>query len=343
MLLSIIVPTYNVETYLANCLDSLVEQDLPTTVYEILVINDGSTDKSPEIAAAYEEKYEQIKVFNQENQGLSAARNQGLKLAKGQYVYFIDSDDYIARNTLDYALSMMQKHELDVLGLRVMNTAELDVKEAKNYEVMNTEALRITDGITYIAENRYLNNAWWYIIRRDYLVESGLIFPVGRFVEDANFTAQLIAGSSRIARSTLDFYRYVIRPDSIMRKRSKEHTLKMIGDYEKNVFDFETQLSRLRKNSHPNIELCLERLEARQQSFVFFLIVKCIKNQLKKSEIAPILDRLQTIGAYPMKKFISRDYNGISYRVLVFIMNRRSLLFASGYFFPLLNRLFPKI
>ena len=91
--ISIIVPVYNIEAYVARCLDSLVQQDLKEI--EIIVVNDGSTDNSPEICKSYAKKYPNIKYISQRNQGLSAARNTGISAAKGEYIGFVDGDDFV--------------------------------------------------------------------------------------------------------------------------------------------------------------------------------------------------------------------------------------------------------
>ena len=95
---SIIVPVYNVESYLAKCLDSILCQSYKD--YEIIAINDGSTDNSSKILKEYVDKYDNIIVINQENQGLSQARNNGVKEAKGEYIIFADSDDFIEKDLL---------------------------------------------------------------------------------------------------------------------------------------------------------------------------------------------------------------------------------------------------
>ena len=100
MFFSIIIPVFNCEKYLCDCLDSCVKQDLPNNEYEILCINDGSTDTSIHILNDYANKYRQIKVFSQENRGVSAARNIGLDNAKGEYIMFVDGDDLIRANCL---------------------------------------------------------------------------------------------------------------------------------------------------------------------------------------------------------------------------------------------------
>lgn len=94
--LSIIIPVYNTEKYVGECLDSSVEQDILKNEYEIICIDDGSTDGSLNVLTEYSNKYENIHVYSQKNQGVSAARNAGISVASGKYVWFVDSDDYIA-------------------------------------------------------------------------------------------------------------------------------------------------------------------------------------------------------------------------------------------------------
>ena len=98
---SVIVPCYNVEDYLADCLDSLVNQTIDKDQMEILCINDGSTDNTLSILREYEEKYTNVKVFTKENEGLSATRNYGIKRAKGKYMMYIDSDDMFTLETVE--------------------------------------------------------------------------------------------------------------------------------------------------------------------------------------------------------------------------------------------------
>ena len=93
--LSIIIPVYNTEEYLPRCLNSCLEQDLLANEYEIIAINDGSSDNSLQILNAYALKYPNIRVINQENRGLGATRNRGLNLAIGEYIWFVDSDDWV--------------------------------------------------------------------------------------------------------------------------------------------------------------------------------------------------------------------------------------------------------
>jgi len=326
MLLSIIVPTYNVENYIGNCLDSLLSQDLDKKDYEIIVINDGSTDKSGLIANDYANLNENIHVHNQENNGLSAARNQGIMLAQGKYVYFIDSDDYVTRNTLGYILSLLENNQLDVLGIQVQESSVLDDYGSSNLDKIEQEEIIVTDGISFIATHNYLNNAWWYFINREFLLKTKLTFPIGRFVEDANFTANLLAKAKRISSSSLDFYRYYMRPDSIMRKKNIAHDHKMMIDYEKNIYDFSEQLLQLEKVDHIELKDCLKRIKARQQGFTFFLLVRLMKSDIPLPKIDQKLQELRKIDAYPLTKFLGKDYHGFDYSFMVFVFNREYLM-----------------
>ena len=107
-LVSVIIPIYNVEKYLGRCLDSVINQDYKNI--EIILINDGATDNSLNIAIDYQKKDKRIKVFSQKNQGLSAARNTGLDKAVGNYITFIDSDDYVSKDYVSYMFNLLKKN-----------------------------------------------------------------------------------------------------------------------------------------------------------------------------------------------------------------------------------------
>ena len=113
--MSIIVPAYNAEKYLERCLDSLVNQDLSTKEYEVIVINDGSTDRTGAILHEYSNRYSYFHCITVENSGVSEARNYGCRKAKGKYFLFVDADDWIQSNVLQYVYDSLEKDELDIL------------------------------------------------------------------------------------------------------------------------------------------------------------------------------------------------------------------------------------
>lgn len=119
MKLSFIVPVYNVETYLSRCLDSLINQNIPHSEYEIIAINDGSTDNSLQILENYAKKFTNIKIYSKINGGLSSARNYGIERAIGDYIWMIDSDDSIKENCLKDLLEYAYKNDIDFLSLPI--------------------------------------------------------------------------------------------------------------------------------------------------------------------------------------------------------------------------------
>lgn len=111
--ISVVIPVYNVENYLRQCLDSVINQTLDDI--EIICVNDGSTDSSPDILEEYSRKDSRIRIISQENMGLSGARNTGMKYIKGEYVYFLDSDDYIELDALNQMYNISKNNSLDML------------------------------------------------------------------------------------------------------------------------------------------------------------------------------------------------------------------------------------
>jgi len=111
--ISVIMPIYNSEKYLKEAIDSVLNQSFKD--FELICINDGSTDNSPEILENYRKKDKRIKIINQKNQGLSAARNKGLKNSEGEFIFFIDSDDYIAKNTLKKLYQNARINDSDIV------------------------------------------------------------------------------------------------------------------------------------------------------------------------------------------------------------------------------------
>ena len=152
--LSIIVPVYNVENYLEKCLKSLLTQDIPINQYEIIIINDGSTDGSLAIAESYQNLYSNVRIFSQENKGLGGARNTGIKEAKGACLFFVDSDDYIQVNSLSALLNCFETEKLDVLRFNyiAVNESGNVIQKKKNATHNIVFSNQIVEGETFLSE-----------------------------------------------------------------------------------------------------------------------------------------------------------------------------------------------
>lgn len=164
ILLSIVIPVYNREKFIRECLDSIVNQPVDFSVYEIICVDDGSVDNSLSILKEYEEKFPQITVISQENQGASSARNHGLDKATGKYIWFIDSDDYICENSLKDLLSLLiaKQPEILILDTKIDYNKKGEIIESKKLipasftwgnvallEVVNKHGIRFDKNIVY--------------------------------------------------------------------------------------------------------------------------------------------------------------------------------------------------
>lgn len=222
MKLSIIVPIYNVAPYLRKCVDSLLAQDISN--YEIILVDDGSTDDSGVIAdelTAYPQplpngREVSMRVIHQENAGLSAARNTGIAVAQGEYIMFVDSDDYLQPNVLRTLMEQIERDNLDVLRFRYQNVREsgeafAPYKDMTNY---NDYSAVPTDGLTFL--NERMGNqcyAWQFILRAELCQEE--FFTPGIYFEDTDWTPRMLLRAKRVASTELVAYNYLWREGSI--------------------------------------------------------------------------------------------------------------------------------
>lgn len=231
MKLSIIVPIYNVEKYLPKCVDSLLNQDLSSEDYEIILVDDGSPDRCGEICDEYAASYPNVKVVHRENGGLSAARNSGIEAASGEYVQFVDSDDYLEPNVLKTLVDKMESDNLDVLRFNYQNVNERYVvfepnKVSKPFVDYRDE---ICDGLTFLTERLGMAcYAVQFMIRRNLL--GGCVFKEGIFFEDMEWTPRLLLKSQRVTSTGMMVYNYLMRQGSIARSVDKEKKRKTLDD-----------------------------------------------------------------------------------------------------------------
>ena len=222
---SVIVPVYNVEQYLKECMDSLVGQTLKEI--EIICVNDGSEDGSLEILHKYEREDKRIKVFSQQNQGASCARNHGVQQAVGEYLYFMDSDDILGQNALERLYTCAAENALDILyfdGESFFETEELKEKK-KNYI---TYYIRTGDysGVTtgpdlfrrMVMADEYRVSPCLQILRREFCLENKLEFYEGIVGEDNIFTCKSILMAKRVSHIKDRLFRRRVREDSVMTK-----------------------------------------------------------------------------------------------------------------------------
>lgn len=192
--LSIIIPVYNTEKYLSKCIDSCLSNEADKNLYELIIIDDGSTDSSLSIAKDYEKQFPNIRVYTQKNQRQGAARNNGLTKAKGEYIWFIDSDDWISDKAVDFVLKQIKKHQLDLLRFDSIDFFEKT--EAYKKRPCLHVAGELYNGHQLLVENEFSVCVPFYIFKKDFFHRNNLKFEAGMFYEDNEFMLKVLENTS---------------------------------------------------------------------------------------------------------------------------------------------------
>ena len=222
---SFIVPVYNTEKYLKKCLDSLVNQTYKD--FEIIVVNDGSTDKSSNIISKYQKKYKNIIVIDKENEGLSMARNRGVQKSSGKYIIFVDSDDYVSNKLLEEVDKKID--DSDILRFQIA-TEDEGYTKINEYHEEGFESMCGYDAFKYLSSYHFVEPAWCYVIRKNYYIENKFSFKKGVYHEDFGLIPYVIYKARKV--KSIDFigYYYIQRNGSIMNNNDYKKTVKKAFD-----------------------------------------------------------------------------------------------------------------
>ncbi len=238
-LISIIVPVYNVRAYLRKCLDSICGQTYKNL--EIVVVDDGSTDGSGEICDEYAQLDNRVKVIHSKNGGLSSARNIGLNNALGEYIGFVDSDDWIDYDMYEFLWELLntRKADLAICSHYIEKQNKTKVKYVSNEvtELTSTKAIRL------LSEDKIIRNYACDKLFKRYLFEE-LRFPLNRYFEDIAVMYKIFYNAQKIVMKGVPKYHYLIREDSIMQSLydpKKEYHL-FLAVYEQSNFILEKQM-----------------------------------------------------------------------------------------------------
>lgn len=222
MRLSVIIPYYNADAWIGAMLDSLLDQDLPKTDYEILVVDDGSAE-DPVVLKRYAAQYPIIHYYRQENGGVSAARNTAIPLAKGDWLYFCDSDDFVQPQVLGRMIALAESERLDMLFARCIEVYPGDVVPTprRNFDKHSP----VWTGYGYIANHPVMPGygAYRYLIRREFVAKHQLLFDLIYFAEDRIFLLKALFKAQRVMEVDVDLYYYVQRESSIMHAPMRKH------------------------------------------------------------------------------------------------------------------------
>lgn len=311
--LSIIVPIYGVEQYLRKCVDSLLAQDYGD--YEIILVDDGSVDNSPQICDEYVKAFEigdcklEIKCIHQENRGLSAARNTGVRAARGEYICFVDSDDYWVPNVLGGLMAQIERDKLDVLRFKYQHVRLTSEGE---YEIFNPYkrnlyrdddySVEVTDGISFLNTRMGAGcYAWAFIIKRSLLVDSvkctvygdNCLFTEGIYFEDTDWTPRMLVRAQRVASTDMVVYNYLVRQGSITKAVDRKKQKKVLEDKMRLIGELQRQAEELKQQSKDN------RWYQRMIADTVISIINILSTTFY-SERGQYLERLRELRVFPI-------------------------------------------
>lgn len=315
MLLSIVIPVYNSSKYLDDCLGSLLHQDLNQNEYEIICVNDGSTDNSMDILIQYAKENQNIKLINQENKGHSAARNTGLNAAVGKYVWFVDSDDFVDENSLLPIVTCMEKNDIDFLTIGLSNVSN---------EAHFISANKINE-ISFDKQPHNFACSGNRIFLRDILTQNNIVWSNEVYsLDDVLFLfyVQLYAKNNVYTASV--FYYYRESPNSITRTKSRVNTIKHINALRKLIENFQIELLKQKKNAAEVsvIDNINDRISLAVKSMLFEAVFVYNFKERKK-----LLEELKSNNYYP--------YKLITYDLRPKVSLKRTLMDWSMLLFPI--------
>lgn len=327
--LSIIIPAYKVDGYIEKCIRSLSNQDMPKNEYEIIVTNDGSPDRCREIVEGLQQEFSNLILINQENQGVSMARNNAIAIAKGEYILPIDPDDYVVPNVLKSVYENAKSRNLDVLYLAY----EIFDKQGKSiwetdYESKNDTVFDGVDG--YFAprglEMKDPDRSWAMLYRLDMLRQNKINYPKNvPFLEDGLFLGKVFTVAERVGFSSAKFYQRTIRKGSATNSRLL-FSKKAIDGFLLAVSDL-MNFSKTSSNGSKQRGL-INHVTAK---FVFLPLSSCLKSN-NFTDFIKIVNSLKKLG---LRKIDLQGCNG-TYLIYGKAYNKSLLHFMVVYY----NRLF---
>ena len=233
MNISVVIPVYNVEDYLHYAIDSLVNQTHKN--FEVLLINDGSTDNSGKLCDKYAQEYDWIRVFHKENGGLSDARNYGVLKATNEWIFFLDPDDYIEPFTFELLTLIRAKYQADLISTKVQTTNEYEKFSKEQFNLESSQRFTKEEALELMLEDKVATVSACAKLYKKQILEMRP-FPVGKIYEDFFVVAEHLRLAEQIVISPVVTYHYYRRPGSIVQSQftDKRFDFFEAGEYNRN-------------------------------------------------------------------------------------------------------------
>lgn len=320
-LVSVIVPIYNVEKYLKRCLDSIVNQTYKNI--EIICIDDGSPDNSIDILRAFEKKDNRIKIIRQKNMGLSGARNTGIDIAKGKYIIFVDSDDYIELDMIELMLGRIKNSDIDLV---VCGTANHIGTIVKKEELYNFKKKEIKNGILYFKENYKLKyrfaNCWNKMYKTEIIKSNNIEFPIGKLYEDLLFVFKYLINCKKVVIEPKALYNYIVSRDGAITTKINKNDM---PDTIWTLYELEKYLIG------NGMSKVIDTWEYKEYLFFWVsgaTINKLINSDEEKKEKNMIINKLKIERKYKeYASYILKNSNDIKKKIYIKVLYFNNILF----------------
>lgn len=279
VLISIIVPVYKVEKYLAQCVNSILNQTLVD--FELILVDDGSPDKCPRLCDMYERMDDRVKVIHKSNGGLSDARNVGIDIAKGKYIAFVDSDDFISHDMYERLYNNIIKYDADLAMCLSAHIGE-NTSEISNHENGEIKVFK-GEGILKALFEKKLNNFAWNKLYKSELFKE-IRYPVGKIYEDLFTTYKILSLCSTVVYDSSILYGYRVRTDSIMGSARKIINVDKFEAYSeienylsKNKELYSTALQYMKNDLRSDVFKILTSETIKENALFFYELKKFVK------------------------------------------------------------------
>ena len=295
MKISIIVPVYNVEKYLERCLDSIFVGNTYDGNFEVIAVDDGSTDNSYDILQEYASRHKQLKIYHQENQGSSVARNKALDVATGKYIMFVDSDDFVEQDCINTILQEALTTDIDVLFFDFNVISENGVVKSSSCPCFAEN--EIFTGEEYILRKSDIGSPWKSLYRRELINELGLRFYPGIIHQDTEFLLRLFPFVKRILYKKLVVYNYYNIGESATRTYNPSKIKKIIFSDFIIAYNIKKIISTL-----PSPQIANLYDKQMNSLFVSSIIRAGMYNKtVKNGFLAECIDYIKSMKCYPIK------------------------------------------
>ncbi|MDO5971126.1 glycosyltransferase [Flavivirga aquimarina] len=318
MKLSIIIPVYNVEKYIERCIRSVANQDLSKNEYEIIIVNDGSTDSSIDIINKVSKEYSNIIIHNQENTGLGGARNKGITLAKGTYVWFIDSDDFIETNSIKDLVSKSLLNDVDVLSFDFGCTNEKGESIKWIDFCLDFKEQPYLTGDTFYLANYKHSYIWLYLFKRSLFIDNDIRFEERINMQDSEIMPRVMIHVKKIMHESKIIYYYVNRENSFINNKNKEVRIRYYYSIIKVA-----HLLNVFKNTLPKSSLIYIGINNKLSDINRILFLQFIYNDFDDSILKQLIIKLKENNLHPFRPIKDEKvHKSILYNIIRFFINK---------------------